>query len=438
MKPVLNVISFLLVFSYAYCQEGFGYNSKKAKVSVSFQLINNLIIIPIEVNGVKLDFLLDTGVEQTILFSLENKEEVQLYNVESIKLKGLGSQEAIEGLKSTGNTMTFKSIVAEKQDIYVVLDSGFDLSSTLGFPVNGIIGYSFFKNNLVEINYSDKKITLHDRQKFNPKKLEKYQCLDITIEKGKPYIESLVTIGEEQIKSKLLIDIGNGDAVWIFQNKNQFIIPKNNIEDFLGRGFNGEVHGKRSRISHFILGNHQIDNPIAAFPDTLSSKNVSFVENRVGSIGGEVCKRFNIFFDYHNQKILIKKNNSYNEPFNYNMSGIVLHHAGDRIVPELVKEKERPLDGIKIELGDQKVNLKYKFELKPVYEIMNIRKDSPAEKSGLKVGDIIVRINNVSSYRFTLQEINNLLKSEDGRKMEIEVERDNKSMTFDFRLKNLL
>jgi hypothetical protein len=48
---------------------------------------------------------LDTGVDETILFSLEDKKEVRFFNTERILLKGLGSQEAVEGLKSTNNLL---------------------------------------------------------------------------------------------------------------------------------------------------------------------------------------------------------------------------------------------------------------------------------------------------------------------------------------------
>ncbi|MDG4652641.1 hypothetical protein [Chryseobacterium arthrosphaerae] len=44
-------------------------NTKKAVIP--FKFINNLIFIPININGAELTFLLDTGVSETILFSLE-------------------------------------------------------------------------------------------------------------------------------------------------------------------------------------------------------------------------------------------------------------------------------------------------------------------------------------------------------------------------------
>src|ERR1700750_1104379 len=75
-------------------------NAKKAVIP--FKLINNLIFIPINVNGAELTFMLDTGVAETILFSLDNKE-VKLENIEKIKFSGLGGNVSIDGFKSDRN-----------------------------------------------------------------------------------------------------------------------------------------------------------------------------------------------------------------------------------------------------------------------------------------------------------------------------------------------
>jgi hypothetical protein len=54
------------------------FDSKEVnKVKIPFQLIN-MVFIPINVNGVELTFLLDSGVKETILFSLEEKNEISL------------------------------------------------------------------------------------------------------------------------------------------------------------------------------------------------------------------------------------------------------------------------------------------------------------------------------------------------------------------------
>ena len=69
---------------------------------IKFQLVNNLIILPIEVNGTELSFMLDTGVSQPILFNITDQDSIQINNVSEIKIKGLGEGEAIKALSSCG------------------------------------------------------------------------------------------------------------------------------------------------------------------------------------------------------------------------------------------------------------------------------------------------------------------------------------------------
>ena len=72
----------MLVFAIPlFAQEGFHFVDGKEKVSIPFKFINNLLFIPIKVNGIELNFLLDSGVEETILFSLEDKKEINFYNI---------------------------------------------------------------------------------------------------------------------------------------------------------------------------------------------------------------------------------------------------------------------------------------------------------------------------------------------------------------------
>src|SRR6478752_4130614 len=98
---IKKCIFFLLLLTIipVVAQDGFVFDKGVEKVTVPLVLINNLVFIPIKVNGAELNFLLDTGVEETILFSLEDNPNVSFYNSEKITLKGLGSDQAIEGLK---------------------------------------------------------------------------------------------------------------------------------------------------------------------------------------------------------------------------------------------------------------------------------------------------------------------------------------------------
>ncbi|HLF53227.1 aspartyl protease family protein [Flavobacterium sp.] len=441
MKNVCALF-FLLIFSTAvFAQDGFQFQNNKNKIVVPFELINNLIFIPIKVNGVELNFLLDTGVNETILFSLEDKDEVRFYNVEKIKLRGLGIEESIEGLKSSHNTLSLPNLIDTDHEVYIVLDQEFNFSSHIGIPVNGIIGYDLFKNYLVEIDYDRKKVIIYkENKKINKRIKKQFSSYPISIEEHKPYLFSSIEIGKKTIPVKLLLDSGNSDAVWLFVEQSKEInIPSKNFNDFLGRGFSGEIYGKRARISNLTIDKFKFEKPIVAFPNSLSTVNVNFVKDRVGSIGGEIFKRFVVIFDYKNSKIFLKKGRDFDLTFNYNMSGIEIQHQGLQWVEETVQlQTTQPKHQYNTSGEKINNNFKYKFILKPIYSISSVRKDSPADVAGLKKDDIIISINKLKGYKYSLEQISSLLKSEDGKWIEMEIERNNMIMKFKFQLKSML
>jgi hypothetical protein len=115
------------------------FDSKEVnKVKIPFQLINNLVFIPINVNGVELTFLLDSGVKETILFSLE--EKMKLAKILKNHFSGLGSEDAIEGLKSAEFTRD-GGMESINHLLYIIVDQNFNISSRW-YSVNGIIGSS--------------------------------------------------------------------------------------------------------------------------------------------------------------------------------------------------------------------------------------------------------------------------------------------------------
>ena len=439
MKKKCIFFLLLLTIMSVFAQGTFVFDKGIEKVTVPIVLINNLVFIPIKVNGVELNFLLDTGVEETILFSLEDNPEVNFYNSEKISLRGLGSDAAIEGLKTTNNILELEGVKANQQLIYVILDQSFNLSSQIGIPVNGIIGYNFFKDNLVRIDYASKRVIFYKNDDKNRKKIEKkFDKTAITIDRFKPYLMGITEFDNLDIDVKLLIDTGNSDSVWLFQNlSSQIKVPSKNFEDFLGKGFSGDIEGRRARIANFSFDRYNFRRPIVAFPDSSSIRNVRMVKDRIGSVGGEILKRFSIVFDYKNELLYLKRNSRFNEPFGYNKSGIEIKHNGIQWVKETVRMETVPLSGgISFDKNGNNVtnDFKYKFELKPIYEIANVRKNSAAAKCGLLVGDIIISVNKLPAYKFSLEKLNELFKSEDDKWIYLEVERGSENLKFAFQL----
>ncbi len=441
MNPKCLIVLFFLCSIFSDAQEGFVFNSKKNKITIPFQFINNLIFIPIIVNGIEFNFLLDTGVEETVMFGLEDDETSSFKNTEKIQLKGFGNDDYVDGLKSINNQMICKNFIDNNHELYIILDQNFNFSAQVGIPVNGIIGYKFFKNYLIETSYSQHKIIIHkENSKIRKKIISKFSNSDIIIEKNKPYLLTKINLNQSEIQTKMLIDSGSGDAIWLFENQiNNLKIPENNFDDYLGRGFSGELYGKRARINKLSINKFEFDKPLTSFPDSLAITFSRLVKDREGSIGGEILKRFDVIYDYPNQKIHFKKNSNFNLPFNFNMSGIELEHDGLQWIAESNEYKTQQSTKISFTDTTPKINdVKYSFSLKPLFRIANLRKDSPAEICGLKKGDLIMEINNTRVFNYTLQEINELLKSEEGKTIFMKINRNNIEYDFKFKLKSLL
>ncbi|MCY0967841.1 PDZ domain-containing protein [Chryseobacterium wangxinyae] len=435
MKSVLLLVTiFFSIITDA--QNSFELKDAK-KTVIPFKLINNLIFIPITVNGADLTFMLDTGVSETTIFSLENKEMI-LAPLEQMRFSGLGGNESIEGFKSDHNIGKIgKNFVNESFTLFIILDQDFNISSHVGIPVNGIIGYHFFKNHPLIIDYASKKITIYQENEVFKKKIKRFNELPISIERNKPYVFADVEMTNDKKSSKLLIDLGNSDAIWLFPTliKN-FVYNRPNIDDFLGRGFNGDIYGKRSRIHNFYLGDFKFVKPLTAMPDEFSIQHVNLVGDRKGSVGGEIMRRFTTAFDYPNQKLYLKKNGNFEDHFHFNMSGLDFQQDGMQWEKDLVNLESRRKDNGNTGVELINNSLQYKFVLKPLFSIAGVRKDSPGDKAGFAKGDQLISINGRKTSEMTLKKIMGLMKSDEGKTINMVIVRKNQELRLSFTLED--
>jgi len=383
-------------------------DTNRISQTFSFKFVNNLVIIPMKINGSDtLYFILDTGIKPTLLTNFNGEIEFQVAKQSSIR--GLGEGEDLKVWETYENEITMGDITLSHQNVYVLEHDRFNLSEKMGMEINGIIGSSIFENFVVEIDFEKKNITFYNPKKFKyKKKHEKWLQIPLTIYKGKPYTKIKVSINQDTtIFADVLIDLGASDALWLFSNSNDSIPNfKNEISYFLGEGLNGDIFGYQKRVNSVNFGGNVIlQNVTVSYPDSAGLRVPSDydIPGRNGSIGSEILRRFTVIFDYQNTKMLLKKNTYFKENFNYDLSGL---------------------------------EIKAPYIVLPFYVVFYVQKNSPAEVAGFQIGDQILKVDGVNSEHLKLNDILLLLRSKEGKKIKILVQRDEIKIKLVLTLKN--
>ncbi len=441
-KKIVLCLLFSLFALPVFSQGNFILQKGKSG-KIKFQLINNLIVFPVEINGVELSFLLDTGVSKPIIFNFLNiSEALQINQAERIYLRGLGEGTAVEAIRSRNNIFRIGNAVNINQDLYAIFDPELNFAPRLGVPIHGIIGFDFLKDFVVEINYSARYFKFYIPEFYTARNCRNCKTLRLDFFNNKPYIDSKIYMEGAEIPVKMLIDSGGSDSLWLFEEEDKEIhVPEKHFQDFLGRGLSGRVYGKRAKIEAFEIAGHKMKRVNVAFPDSLSISFARKFKERSGSVSGNVLKRFNWVFDYRNNAVTLKRNSNFSSPFYYNMSGIELEHDGVRVVREVDRKMDlNPYGTDNQSVAQQQILFtgSYKYLLAPSFAIVEVREGSPADKAGLKIGDIILNVNNRHAHLFSMQQVIHMFYGDSGKRIKLIVDRQGVPMKFEFKLEDLL
>lgn len=423
MSHTFNLFFLLLSITSSIAQSSWVFSKNKEKVTISFDLIDNMIVVHPEINGTKLNLILDTGSNSNVIFGFQEQDSIAFTNITKIKITGPGVREPFDAYVSKKNEIKFKNLVFKNANIVLLLHDHYELTSNSDVPIHGILGVDFFNSNFVEINYVSKKITMYRNE---AKKLNKaaFKAINFKLKDGKPYISTQLSVDNKlEQKLELLIDTGLSDGLWLL-NKPAKVEEMNTVYDFLGVGLGGEIFGKRARYSNIKINDFLIDRPIVSFPDTIAFSIKNIFAERDGSIGGELLKRFTLLFDYVHEKVYLKPNRNFYEPFLYNLSGIRIQYGGLDVEEEKIRI-DTPLNAVNVnEIIFEDSKFRFNYFFKPGFEVAFVRLNSPAYKAGIQKGDKIISVNKHKTIYYTLEQLMSVFETNDNQFIEIEVERE--------------
>lgn len=339
-----------------------------------------------------LNFILDTGSGGISLDSL---------TVEYFGLKKTASNRTIRGIAGIRNVgfvnnrkLHFPGLSIDSLNFHV---NDYEiLTSVYGEQIDGIIGYSVLSRYIIKLDYDSLKIEFWSQGSL------KYPRGGFLL---KPLINTLpvhaVKVRDDfSVNARFLYDMGAGLCMMFtsdFIKDSSFISKKRKFYTKEAEGLGGKIDMKLTVIKEVRIGTYKFRNvPVYVFDDTY---NVTSYPYLGGLIGNDILRRFNVILNYDKRDIYLVPNSHFAQPFDYSYSGLELYYLYGQIL-----------------LGD-------------------VAKDSPAEKAGLKEGDILLGVNknftqNLHQYKLALQNA--------GQRVKLIIQRDGELKEFEFKVKSIL
>jgi hypothetical protein len=270
------------------------------------------------------------------------------------------------------------------------------LTAVYGIQIDGIIGYSLLSRYIIKLDYDSLLVDICSNGSL------RYPRGGYLL---KPYINTLPVQtarirDEKTFNTRFLHDIGAGVCLMLskeFADDSAIIKKKRKLWPKEGEGVGGSIRMNMTIVKELKIGPYRFRNvPTYIFSDDY---NVTSYPYLAGLIGNDLLRRFNVIFNYQKKDIYLLTNSHYREPFDYSYSGIELYYVDGRI------------------------------------EVGNIAPGSPGELAGLKIGDLVLAVNNnftqnFNQYKTALQSSN--------EKVKLTLRRNGELMQIQFRVKSIL
>ena len=387
---------------------GFSLSDGRKRVDIPIEIHNNLVVVPVLLNGaLPLKFIVDTGVRTAILTEKTYTDILNLSYSRKYSVAGPGGINIIEAYITNGVDLQLPGVDGHGHALLVLGEDYLELRNYLGTDVHGVLGYELFSRFIVKVNYKDKVMTLMLPEKLRLSK--KYKTIPLSIEDTKPYMLANIKQGNgEKKRVKLLVDSGASHSMILDPASDSTLdVPANAVSCTVGRGLGGEIRGKSGRLKELGLGNYTLEDVLVNYPDPNSYVDTLKLGQtfRNGTLGGGILSRFTVIYNFSKEELYLKKNGDFKRGFYYNLSGLTIRAKGTEL---------------------------------NTFEVTDVRKFSTADNAGVQVGDQILSVNGVRASEVNLNQLNGLLNQRPGKKINLNVKRNNAVLNTRMVLQNTL
>lgn len=339
-----------------------------------------------------LNFILDTGSGG---ISLDSAVVDYLHLVKTPSermLRGIAMMRKVSYV--TNRTLHLTNLDIEHLDFHI--NDYSLLTSVYGVRIDGIMGFSFLSRYIVKVDYDKNLLEIWTQGQI------RYPRGGITLTpaiNGIPVFDATVTDGNS-VNSRFYFDSGAGLCILMsedFEKDSSVLVKGKKVLMTQAEGIGGKKPMKLTTVKEIKIGPYRFKKvPAHIFHDDY---NVTSYPLLGGLIGNDLLRRFNLIINYGEKQIHLVPNTHFRESFDYSYTGLGVYYVNGETVIEDVLE------------------------------------GSPADKAGLKPGDVIAGINttvsgNIQTYKSMLQDV--------GAKLKLLIIRDGKVLMIVMKVKSFL
>jgi hypothetical protein len=292
---------------------------------IPFRLFNNHIYLQASINNSKpLWFVLDTGAGDILDARHAKILNLVLHSTEPTSGSGEGSQEA-----AITKNVSFKiqnKTFPQKEIAVIALQGVEDCANKISVdsngnatmlenalvnanqyqPMDGVLGFGFFKTFVVEINYNQQFLSLYDPATYRYPGNGK--IIPIDIDRNHIFINASVKKqGAANINGRFMVDTGLMLAIALntsFTEKNNLLPPPDQTTPFSICGLGGNSKAQMGTLAGLSIQDLFINKPRTLFSQAtggvLSSADFD------GLIGNAIFRHFKVIFDYSKKQMILE------------------------------------------------------------------------------------------------------------------------------------
>ena len=371
--------------------QDFSFAGGEVAESVTFDYVLDHLYLDVTISGLRSTWVLDTGASATVVDSTF-AADIGLPPIGKAKAIGAGGTVNIDLV--TLPPMRIQGIRLEEQRVgSMPLKALFDRH---GIEIAGVLGYDFLSRFVTRIDYANTTITFYHPESFV------YTGDGAILEAPLSHrLFSLPVTLDGLHHGDWTLDIGASISTFQYPfAEEQGLLERQGVERIVG-GAGGHIRARVSEFESVEIGGYTVERPLILIP--LENLGALSFDRGMGVLGNNILRRFVIYLDYSNQRVIFERGRDFETAFPRDRSGmsVVLTPEGD-------------------------------------YQVLSVSAGSPAADAGFLEGDIVRSINGIAvEHLGDPLRLSNLFRAGAGTVYELEIMRDGKPLELRLTLREL-